>query len=643
MREEGEGRGPGSPGEGVPRESGGERDSFLRRSAEARDGMRERDTTARLVGGGGAAATAALLTAARDRKSSNESGYASLHNAAPTPPSSNNNSNGNSTNTNPSRHIIPPDVLIRMYDSDSSDHDHDHEPQADSPLLPPRTLDPDNLGLQRQPDNLGPLGLARQRPTEKSSATSLHSARSERSVTPGNEPEGATVHTARRVRLERLENTQPRALSPIDDNPHSRDNSEGGAGPSAWGRVVGLAGLSKRLSWLNRSPSPPHGNGGSSSRSPPRTPRSPTRPTSFVGIANNNNTRPTSFAGRGLADRDLESGRALLESGSGSGGGRAGGLLRAEMGYRLGEGSRPISTVSSGNKSGGSGNGGGGSTVYHSASSRPSTDPSTSVPPVPANTQNTKTSAGSKPSMGGRSGSSTGNTVFHDAYSRPGTPYYTPAPNTPISPAPVVVSSVGSRGTQGTQFSGSQQGRVPEGDPPAYDAGVGVGGGAGQGQRPPTVYVTPTTEFPPGTDIDILDMPAPRPEPPFTSASSSAGHASYSASGRASTSASGPGRPTSLPPPGLPVPQVWKDAASSGAENSGSGGSGSSRESPDSGLVRVGGVGVGGGGGGAGIDVLEEAPPAAGEGWRTLSRMAVDGQQGRRATFGVVSLSYSYS
>lgn len=286
---------PESPvGEGVPRESGGERDSFLRRSAEARDGMTERDTTARLVGGGVAAFAVASATGAasggpdqRDRKSSGESGYASV--SEPT---------ANSNSTNPSRHIIPPGVLVRMYDEDGHSED-DHEPQANSPLLPPRTLDPDGLGA---------FGLQRPSAAHKPSNTSLHS---ERSVTPGNEPEGATVHTARRVRLEDMQRAQPRALSSIEDN------SSPEAGPSAWTRVVGLAGLSKRLSWLNRSPSPPL-----SSR--PRTPRSP--------------TRPTSFAGRGLADRDLENGR---------------GLLRAEMGYRLGEASRPISTVSSGNKSGG--------------------------------------------------------------------------------------------------------------------------------------------------------------------------------------------------------------------------------------------------------------------------------------------------
>jgi hypothetical protein len=40
------------------------------------------------------------------------------------------------------------------------------------------------------------------------------------------------------------------------------------------------------------------------------------------------------------------------------------------------------------------------------------------------------------------------------------------------------------------------------------------------------------------------------------------------------------------------------------------------------------------------IDVLEEEPPAAGEGWRSMASVVVGGggeQHGRRTTFGLVS------
>ncbi|KAH9917245.1 uncharacterized protein B0H18DRAFT_1123700 [Fomitopsis serialis] len=93
----------------------------------------------------------------------------------------------------------------------------------------------------------------------------------------------------------------------------------------------------------------------------------------------------------------------------------------------------------------------------------------------------------------------------------------------------------------------------------------------------------------PGDTVDVLDMPVPRPASPFTAASGSS---------------------RTQPPPGLPNPSVWRDShATTDGTSSTSG-------------IR--------------IDVLEEAPPPAQDGWRTLSgNVGAAAPGGRRTTFGV--------
>lgn len=86
-------------------------------------------------------------------------------------------------------------------------------------------------------------------------------------------------------------------------------------------------------------------------------------------------------------------------------------------------------------------------------------------------------------------------------------------------------------------------------------------------------------------NVDVLDIPAPRPASPFTAASS---------------------RPDF--PPGLislPAPRVWRDSHVSG----------------DSAGIQ--------------IDVLEEAPPTAQDGWRNLSGIGRAPGEDRRTTFGM--------
>ena len=90
---------------------------------------------------------------------------------------------------------------------------------------------------------------------------------------------------------------------------------------------------------------------------------------------------------------------------------------------------------------------------------------------------------------------------------------------------------------------------------------------------------------------DYLDVPVPRPASPFVSVSSTKALS---------------------PPPGLalPNPHVWRDSATTPSNTSS----------------------------GVDIDLLEEAPPAAGESWRQLAQ-GVPSLHERRTTFGLVSPS----
>ena len=97
--------------------------------------------------------------------------------------------------------------------------------------------------------------------------------------------------------------------------------------------------------------------------------------------------------------------------------------------------------------------------------------------------------------------------------------------------------------------------------------------------------------------MDILDIPAPAPASPFVNAR--------------------PAFPPGLVP--LPTPRAWRDSYSSSTPNTNSSS-----------------VGIH-------IDVLEEEPPLAREGWRNISGGGGDGsiRDPRRTTFGIVSL-HSY-
>ncbi|KAI0064958.1 hypothetical protein BV25DRAFT_1914105 [Artomyces pyxidatus] len=333
------------PGEGSPRGSGEEADSFLRRSGGATDGMKERDPSARLIDPSssapeGSAPVGVALTGAAigtnsshgsaEKTQSGSSVYASVEGG-----------NGNPTTTvsDPSgrtRHIIPRDVLVRMYgdgpqDPEDSAVNEEHEPGPDSPLLPPRPIDPDSVGK----------GRPRSTTPHSSRKPSNPSILTDRSVTPGNEPEQATVQTARRVRVDDLGTRHSQALSTIEDVP-PRNESPG----ASWARAVGIGSLQKlgRLSWFRNVESLSSNASRTGSRS-----------------------RPTSFNSRGLSDAELDVAR------------------HAEMGYR--DGSRPLSAISG--RSAASGN-----TIFYDASS----ETSSPIPPVPPLPSGTASSGGWGPS-----------------------------------------------------------------------------------------------------------------------------------------------------------------------------------------------------------------------------------------------------
>jgi hypothetical protein len=117
--------------------------------------------------------------------------------------------------------------------------------------------------------------------------------------------------------------------------------------------------------------------------------------------------------------------------------------------------------------------------------------------------------------------------------------------------------------------------------PPTYEAAL----------QPPPLAHTPG-------DVDILDMPVPRPASPFATVSSTNGNS----------------QPSAGSPPGLAMPDiaVWRNSSATGS-NSGNA----------SGEIT--------------IDVLEEAPPAAGENWSVMRRTGANTSE-RRTTFGGVSI-----
>ncbi|KAI8969865.1 hypothetical protein BD414DRAFT_253660 [Trametes punicea] len=265
-----------------------------------------------------------------------------------------------------------------------------------------------------------------------------------------------------------------------------------------------------------------------------------------------------------------------------------------------GAGSRPLSYVEPADA--------GGSDPYtrtpprHSRNGSHSRPGSYSRPASFARASPTADSFGRRPGLGlgrgedrpistvsGRSGTS-GNTVFYDAQSRPAssvgtrssvgaeTPVAGSAPIPPIPPVPQLhmQPSPLSQEVQRSTPSPKLEYTSVSSDPPAYE------------ETPAPHAQAREDDY---TEVDVLDIPAPRPASPFSAASS---------------------RPTF--PPGLvplPTPRVWRDSHAS--------------SSPSPATESTSGIG---------IDVLEDEPPTADNGWRSLAG-SFRPNDGRRTTFGV--------
>lgn len=186
-------------------------------------------------------------------------------------------------------------------------------------------------------------------------------------------------------------------------------------------------------------------------------------------------------------------------------------------------------------------------------------------------------SSGSRPmsSVSAKSSASAGgNTVYHSARSRPGS-------SVVEFPIPVTTAEEQERLVQIPSGTSA----VFAGPPPAY-ALVEDNSSADRSNRSNRAVATPQSERA-SSEIDILDIPAPGPSSPF-----------------------GVSRPVF--PPGLvplPQPQSWRDSYTT---------VGSSPSSASS--------------AGIAIDILDDTPPAALEGWRDLY-----GAGERRRTFGMPS------
>lgn len=205
--------------------------------------------------------------------------------------------------------------------------------------------------------------------------------------------------------------------------------------------------------------------------------------------------------------------------------------------------------------------------------------------PSPDNSRNSRGSnlgyltAGSRPisSVSARSGAS-GNTIYHDAVSTPGSDNYdVPSTIAVVGDSPTVpsFSQSGSSSTPRAGAAGSETLSIPTA-PPAYSDSQEQYGASDQGQT-----------------VDILDIPAPAPASPFVN--------------------SRPAFPPGLVP--LPTPRAWRDSYSSS-------------NSPNTNRSSA----------GIQIDVLEEEPPLAREGWRNISTGGGDSgiRDPRRTTFGIV-------
>ncbi|EMD33323.1 hypothetical protein CERSUDRAFT_117943 [Gelatoporia subvermispora B] len=523
-----------TPGEGSPRGSGEEDDPFLLRRGGTDEMSQTKSPATTLVSVPVAAAVGSV--------SSHRSGTTKV--GGP---------------------IIPRDVLLRMSEEDPS---FGNVPQGygdirvvqpsppssypgniehESPLRPPRPLDPDGLmigrGLRPSTRASSREGASVRTKTSMSQNRSLPSEKSlhnlgateadngddfdgdgDHSI---NDQESAELLTARRVKVGELgQRPRPRPLSGVAPEP----------GPSGVGAGVGALGLERlaqlgRMSWFKRLSAAGATSGTGSRRSSqdvslpqddPYTP-APLRRQSRQGSNPNSPSRPAS---RPVSWARLPTRNSGVDPDTSA-------RLRHDSGVGLliVPGERPISTLSAKSTGSISGN-----TIYHT--------PASSVVDVASE------SAG------------------HGGISMP---------------VPVFYSGGQQRSQQSLAAAGAARPasratsplvphRSPT-DPPTYDDAMSEANVEG------------------AREVDILDIPAPRPASPFSAASA---------------------RPTF--PPGLvplPTPRAWRDSASTGD---------------------VSGNTSGGGSAGIQIDVLEEEPPDAQEGWRSLA--TGDAQGSRRMTFG---------
>lgn len=468
---------PPSPGEGSPRESGDEADPFLTRGSprsgtEAGHARTDTDTLVSLP------AIARTGTMSSHRK------------------------------VKPGEPIIPRDVQLRLGEEmmDTPPYPSvrmvQRRPSTDveSPLLPPRPIDPDSRGLAARRTSNPSLG---------SEKRSIVSEKSLGSIDP-QEAEGAEMLTARRVKVGQI-------------HPGDVGANTSTASPNVLGldRLANLRQMSwfRRMSFLpgpSSSPLATHSEGSSPSdtytRTPPRhsrhgsrsRPSSQSRPSSFVRFSTHEPTSPTTDSfGRRTRPQDPN----------------------------LPPGERPTSTVSAVSEASGN-------TVFYDARSRPGS------------------------AMGSRSTQGSGATNVP------------PVPTIPTAHQPL--PSPLQREVRRSSTHDSSNEHIPGDSPPTYEAAT----------RPQSAAVD-------YSDIDVLDMPVPRPASPFSAASGSRGS-----------------------PPGLPDISVWRNSVVS------------STVGPPTATDSASGIGIN-------LDLLDQAPPVADNGWSSLS--GGGRPDGRRLTFGVVS------
>lgn len=227
---------------------------------------------------------------------------------------------------------------------------------------------------------------------------------------------------------------------------------------------------------------------------------------------------------------------------------------------------------------------------------------------------------GSRPisSVSGKSQNS-GGTIYHDALSSlPGTPSLPPLPRaaTPsdFAPGPTPPPSVGPSGFQHRPSVPSHLGQSSTSAPSA------------QQRAPPQTDSPAATSFGQtlAPNLDILDMPAPSAVSSFGSNSTF----SHQASTTSDATIVNHARPNIFQPRLgiIPTPKSWADLSSGTVPSPGS-----FAGDQDNGV----GIGIT-------IDILEEEPPVAGEGWRSMaSTSGGEGEgehHGRRTTFGLVSM-----